>query len=142
MKVLLVEDAGSIYTTFNGHAEKLNIEFVKAFQISDARDKFNDEIEFIILDINVVPTGLKKDEVDKTEANKLSGWIWLENYVLKNKSEWRKKVIIYSEYIDLLKTKIQPERLKGIKLMEKGKYLITDVIDEMLQMVESLKKTK
>jgi len=131
MKILILEDSGSIYESFNDYAKENNMEFIKANKISAANDVFNDQkkyIDLILVDLNVLPSGLLPNEVDQTDGGKLSGWIWLKNYVLTEDISWRNKIIIYSEYVTVLKDKISRGELLGIELMEKSKHSIEDVI--------------
>jgi CheY-like chemotaxis protein len=118
-KVLLLEDNGFMYDSLKELLEENNFEVKDAYQISDAIGHFNDTIDYMIVDLNVPPIGLTKEQRDQTEGGIFSGWIWLQEYVFKNHPEYRKKVIIYSAYINRLSNKY-PSEIKGIKLMDKG----------------------
>lgn len=143
MNILLLEDSGSIYAAFNELATENGINFIKAYQISDAIDVFDtnkDSLDIILVDLNVIATGLTNDEINLTDGGKLSGWIWLKNYVLKEDSKLAKKVIIYSEYINVLKKSLTSSKsraeLNDIAIMEKGKFEIEDVIARIKEMVK------
>ena len=138
MKVLLLEDAGSVYFELLEHLSEVHFvsEVLAAYQVSEAMDKFeNEEPDFMIVDLNVSSSGLKREEVDASEGGRLSGWLWLKNYVFPQSEEWRDKVIIYSEYIRILKNNVQKKEYKGLKLLTKKNYSIEDVLDVFRAMV-------
>lgn len=140
MKVLLLEDAGSVYFELLEHLSEVHFvsEVLAAYQVSEAMDKFeNEEPDFMIVDLNVSSSGLKREEVDASEGGRLSGWLWLKNYVFPQSEEWRDKVIIYSEYIRILKNNVQKKEYKGLKLLTKKNYSIEDVLDVFRAMVEN-----
>jgi hypothetical protein len=139
MDILIVEDYGIVYNALYDNFKEIGTvdKVMSAFQVSEAMDKFNlRKINFLIVDLYLPPSGLTKTETDKTEGGTLSGWFWLQNYVFKNnpKSVWRKRVIIYSDYIKILKEKIPNGEWSGIKLLSKSSHEITDVVTEFKKM--------
>ena len=131
MMVLVLEDSGSVFSSLQEIADVYKIELIKAYQVSDAKDIFDlkrDSIDFIIADLNVSPVGLTREEINQTKGGILSGWVWLRNYVLKNDKAWENKILIYSEYVMPLKYHDKMHEFENIKLMEKSRYSIEDVI--------------
>lgn len=129
--VLLLEDNENINSRLKELLEKAHFEVFEAPKITDAIDIFKDEkIDFLIIDLNVPPIGLTKEERDKTLGGLLSGWIWFKNYVLKDYPEYGKKVIIYSAYVQQLKEKY-PNEIKGIKIIDKGLEKPSKIIEEL-----------
>ena len=80
MKVLLVEDKGSIYESFNDDFIKRGYEVLNAYQISDALDIIESEehIDLFIIDLMVSSVGLTIDEINQSVGGHLSGWLLLK----------------------------------------------------------------
>jgi hypothetical protein len=132
--VLLLEDSGFMFDTLKETLEENNFIVLDAYQVSDAKGKFTPGIDFLIVDLNVPPVGLTKEELDQTVGGLLSGWIWLKNYVFEKNQNFRQNTIIYAAYTNLLK-EIYPNDIKGIKLMDKEKYGPSDVINEIKKLL-------
>lgn len=102
MKILLLEDRGSVSLSLENNLKKTNKIF-PAFSIYDANDKFNkNDIDCIILDLNLDPNGLSDKDKEETNYGVITGWVWFERYVLKKYPNFKKRVIIYSDYIEQL----------------------------------------
>jgi hypothetical protein len=128
--ILLLEDNGYMYSILKELLEEDNFEVKSAFQISDAIDNFNEKIDYLIVDLSVLPIGLTKEQLDLTNGGIYSGWIWLQEYVFNDHPKYRRKTIIYSAYISRLVDKY-PSDVKGIKLMDKRKDHPSKVVEEL-----------
>jgi hypothetical protein len=141
MTVLIVEDYGIMYNELlNNFIDHPNVDKVNgAYQVSEAMDLFEeDKPDFLLLDIFIPTSGLSKEETNESQGGKLAGWIWFNNYVLNTDATWRNKIIIYSDYISILKKNVPPDDLRGIKLLPKGNYGISDVISLFTEMTKRL----
>lgn len=96
-KVLLLEDTAFMFDSLKEKLEENHYEVVDAYQVSDAMGYFkHDEIDFLIVDLYVPPTGLPEKGLNMSEGGKLAGWIWLRNHVFPEYPDWKNKVIIYA----------------------------------------------
>lgn len=135
-KVLLLEDNAYMISRLVDLLENEGFETLEAFQVSDAFDLFEKSPDIIVVDLNVPPTGLTEEEREQTKGGILSGWIWLRNYVLNKYPEYKKKVIVYSAYIETLKENY-PEEIKGISLIDKGRATPSKVIEVLKNLLKT-----
>lgn len=119
-KVLLLEDNAYMNSSLKELLEEDGYIVFEARKITDANDIFKNGVNFLIIDLNVSTIGLTDEELRKTEGGILSGWVWIQDYVLASNPEYKRKIIIYSAYTHLLKEKYF-EEIKGIKIIQKGK---------------------
>ncbi len=109
-KILIIEDNGSLYSDVNSKLKDKGYTIYYAYSYISALDRLseeNEEFDCIILDLQINPTGLSIEDNEKYST--LFGMAVLF-HLLKDKSEeirhiWRKKIIIYSGYIDDLKSR-------------------------------------
>jgi CheY-like chemotaxis protein len=91
-----------------------------AYSVSDANSYLDEEkIDCIIVDLNMPTNGLSQGEVELTNDGLLTGWIWLHEYVLKEKPNMKERTIIYTEYMSELRAKISNNELEGILIISK-----------------------
>jgi len=88
---------------------------VKEFRrIDQAKEFFNahkDEIECIVTDLNM-PDEWLGEYRHESFGCMLSGWVWLNRFVLPVRPNM--PIVIYSGFIDELKTKIPPKQLLSL----------------------------
>jgi hypothetical protein len=81
---------------------------VEAFDRIDLATKFfennKEDIACVITDLNMSDRWLKDEHRKKTEGGMISGWVWLQEHVFKEKGEI--PTVIYSGYISLLRKKL------------------------------------
>jgi hypothetical protein len=131
MNILFLEDRGSVTTYLSGALKKMGHIVFDAFNIYDAREKWeNFKIECIILDLNLNAAGLLEKEKKETINGKITGWIWFENYVLEKNPFFKKRTIIYSEYIDELEDSKYTKHSEIIKIRKRGSRY-EDVINKI-----------
>lgn len=124
MNILILEDRGSVSYYMVETLKQEHIVF-DAYNVNDANSYLGKEqIDCLIVDLNMSPDGLTQEEVVKTQGGILTGWIWLSNYVYKDRSDMKQKTIIYTEYMYALreainKGVINEDELKGIYLVSK-----------------------
>ncbi len=123
MNVLLVEDRGASEYYVSEWLRQEGHTVFDAFNPADAQsiweERENVPIHCIILDLNMPSDGLTMDQKNRSEGGVLCGWVWLEDNVLSVAPQMRNHIIIYSDYIPILKDKIASERYKDISLFSK-----------------------
>lgn len=121
MKILFLENRGSVSHYMEMLLEKEGHTVLSALDVSDAIGHWqeNEDIECLIVDLNVPPRGLNEAQQKDSKSGLLAGWIWLRDYVLKEKPEMYEQIIIYTDYLDELKAFTSEDELKGIYLVRK-----------------------
>lgn len=138
MKILILEDRGSVSFYLEKIFTEKGYSVFLAYTIYEAMYYFeNNDINCIICDLNLSPEGLTPNEITKTKDGLFSGWVWIQNYVINDRPNFRKKIVIYSDYINVLENDIPKNELVGIKLLQKRGY--NNSASELLAFVESLK---
>lgn len=66
--------------------------------------KENTDISCIISDLNMCPNGLEEKYHEETFGTMLTGWVWIKYYILAKKEYSKIPIIIYSGFVDVLKT--------------------------------------
>ena len=137
MKILLLEDRGSV-SYYMAEALRMNEHEVHdAYNINDAQSEWEtDEIDCVIVDLNLDPTGLSQKEIEETRGGLLSGWIWLRDHVLQKNPEMRQRTVIYSEYVSDLMRCVSKDDLRGIRLIAKGGQ--ESAPDEVLKCIDKI----
>ena len=90
MKILILENQGSISLLLKAHLTQEGHEVYNAFNVNDARSYWESKekkIDCIIVDLNMVPAGLTPAEAQATENGLITGWIWLKNYIFERLHE-------------------------------------------------------
>ncbi len=121
MKILFLENRGSVSHYMEMLLEAEDHTVLSAFDVSDAIGQWeeNEGIECLIVDLNVPPRGLSDEQQRDSKFGLLAGWIWLRDYVLKEKPEMHEQIIIYTDYLDNLKAFSNEDELKSIYLVRK-----------------------
>lgn len=89
-----------------------------AYDLSEATNYWNKDIDYIVIDLMCLPLGLIINELNQTEGGAISGWIWLKNRVFNNYPLYKKNVIIWpsSNYSLKLLKKNYLSEIKDIKI--------------------------
>ncbi len=143
MKILLLEDSGETHFRLNDTLTSKGYTVYPAFQISDARDIIESDdvdIDVVVADLNVPPTGLTIKETNESIKGKIAGWVWLENYLFNVEEKWRAKTIIYSAFTDILRDNIEDFRLNGVLILKKESTV--NFFQEFDDFLNKLKKSK
>jgi CheY-like chemotaxis protein len=132
MNILLIEDRGSTaffvkkWLSMNGH----NI--LEASDINDAQCHWNNRIEIpidcIILDLQMTMDGLNDEQKLEAAGGALTGWVWLRDTVLMSTPKMRQRVIIYSDYLELLINEVGSDQTRGIKMISKRQQGSSNVV--------------
>ena len=92
-------------------------EVIKAFNINDANSHWQYDgsmFDCLIVDITGPVDGLNEEEKKQTKEGWISGWIWLKNYLLKEKPSFAARVIIFSTQQTLqVLEQAEPEAFKS-----------------------------
>jgi len=124
MNILLLEDNGTIFSFLEEELRKLGHKVELATGIARAidlmSDKFDNEFDCLIMDLNINPIGLDDEDLEKSEYYGIWGWIWLKKFVFPNDEQWKKKTIIYSQYTQILYSTVDKKDYKGIYIIEKN----------------------
>ncbi len=88
--------------------------------VRDARSHWEyEKIDVIIADLNFSTEGLEPEEAAQTQDGRLTGWVWLREYVFKNDPKMKKRTIIYSDYTDKLYDNVAEKEYAGITIVPK-----------------------
>jgi CheY-like chemotaxis protein len=142
MNVLMLEDRGATayYVTRwlaeNGHV------VTEAFNPNDAENRWRQrattQIDCIILDCQTPMDGLSEDQKARAEGGTLAGWVWLQDSVLTKEPQMRYHVIIYSDYVGVLREKVPAKELKDIRIVPKRGR--TSAADEVVACIGEIGK--
>ncbi|MCX6744734.1 MAG: hypothetical protein NTX82_04385 [Candidatus Parcubacteria bacterium] len=121
-----------------GHHEVIN-----AFNINDANSHWQYDgspFDCLIVDITGPVDGLTEEEKNQTKEGWISGWIWLKNYILKEKPAFTPRVIIYSTQQTLqVLEEADPKAMKsGVSIICKNGS--TSGVKLMLAQLEKISK--
>ena len=147
MNILLLEDNGTVFSFLMEELENLGHKIELATKVSRAIDLMDDDefdIKFdcIIVDLNINPSGLDADYFNKSEYDRIWGWVWLENFVFPKDEEWKKRTIIYSGYTQILYSKVDKKDYESIYIVEKNNAIDNDsnLVDDLGLICTYLKK--
>jgi hypothetical protein len=126
MNILVLEDRGSVSFYMEEALRNEGHIIFSAYNVNDAQSYWEKEnIDCIIVDLNMAPDGLKPEEIADTKDGLLTGWIWLSNYVFKDKPEMKRQTVIYTEYMGDLRENVSSQALEGIRLIPKRGFTST-----------------
>ncbi len=123
MNILLVDDRGSVSKHVKGLLEDREHIVFSAFTIGEAQAYWEDNkiaFDCLIIDLNMDPTVLLNEEIDRTHYGLLTGWIWLKEYVYKKDNSMKQRTIIFSDYLTELKNIVSSKELKKIRCVAKS----------------------
>jgi len=120
MNILILKDRGSTAYYLEKALAERGHRVLSAFNVVDASSYWeNEQIDFIVADSNMSPDGLDENEIEDTCDGLLTGWIWLQNRVFKDRKEMRDRTIIYTEYIEQIREIVTEDALKGVYFLSK-----------------------
>jgi len=123
MKILVLEDRGSVISQVAATLRDRDHLVSDVLSINDAKEEWDNhknEIDCLIVDLNMRNDGLTEEEASMTKGGLLTGWVWLKNYVYKDRPDLKTRTIIYTEYLDELRAKVSEAELDGIRCVKKG----------------------
>jgi CheY-like chemotaxis protein len=144
MNILMLEDRGSTIYYVSKWVENNGHNVLEAFNIIEATNYWKDRdqvpVDCILLDLQLPMDGLTDAQKMGAEGGTLTGWIWLRDYVLKDTPRMRQLTIIYSDYIDFLKKKVQANQIRGIKLIAKQPNCISvEVVSAFIREISRIR---
>ena len=120
MNILILEDRGSVSFFMVEALKQRGHNVFSANTTNEATEFWNEqEIDCLIVDLNMSPEGLSKEQAEKTRGGLLTGWVWLQETVFNTRPEMRPHTIIYSEYTKELKSGVKDVDLEGISIIPK-----------------------
>lgn len=144
MRILVVEDRGTVLYPLEDALNSRGHEVLTAFGVAQARDVWNsekDKVGCIIVDLNIPADMRSKEAIDKRNKNsinkewhELAGWIWLEEEGLVEKMAPPAKptVIIYSGYLDVWQAQgCRENEYPNVKFFRKGPGAAQDLLDHL-----------
>lgn len=141
MNILLIEDDGAVAHYLREAVEELGHCLFVAMNISRAKTYWRrEQIDCIIADMNMDPTGLKVDERKRTQNGLLTGWVWLQNYVFQQKPFMKRQTIILTAYVSELEEKVDSEALKGCAIVSKNPAMFKSEEPTELAIFEHIKR--
>lgn len=120
MKILIVEDRGSVAIQMKHVLEQRGHEVLKAVSINDAQSFWEaGSIDCLIVDLNMSPVGLEPAEIKETKSGLLTGWVWLKQRVYSDNPAMKQCTIIYTEYLDSLEEHVPESEWAVIERIRK-----------------------
>ena len=123
MNVLSVEDRGSTAYNVDHWLRGRGHTVLAAFNPNDAQSHWQRRgevpVHCIMLDLQMEMDGLTQKQKLEAEGGTLAGWVWLRDNVLVEVPEMRRRTIIYSDHVDVLRERVPEEQLMGIKVIPK-----------------------
>lgn len=139
MKILLLEDQGTVSYYLQEALEKKGHDVLHALTINDALSYWEEEnIDCLIVDLNMISYGLKPKEIKQTLDGVLTGWIWLHNYIFIKNPSMRYQTIIYTEFISEFKENVSEKEREGIYVIPKRGA--KEPVKQLMQFVEAIAK--
>lgn len=132
----LLEDIDTVLRSHGIH----DIEVIAATDIYEANsiveNASSEELKCIITDLNMSPRGLSDEEKQKTQGAVLTGWVWVNKYVLKEDKFKKTHIIFYSAFIKELRRNNQYRQLSfneksRFTLLDKNESMITVLLKEI-----------
>lgn len=112
MKIMILEDTPSAKDTILQSIDvarnlkpATTISVIECSSIYQANEviKEHEDIQLIITDLNMPMRGLRKELRSQTQNGFLTGWVWFVDKVSQNPKFKKTNIIVFSEYIGLLK---------------------------------------
>lgn len=120
MKILILEDRGSVALMMKAVLEQRLHEVLSTASIIDAQSYWESEpIDCLIVDFCISSDGLKPAENWEARSNLLTGWVWLKHRVYSTNPSMKQRTIIYTEYLDSLEEYVPENEWVGIELIRK-----------------------
>lgn len=129
-RILFVEDNVRVSIPVCDYLKNEGFDVFNAYEIEVANDYLKDKknkFDFIITDLDMNCVGLSEKEAKESRHGNLSGWIWLKNYVLNKNIISIDRVLVYSDYINILKNECKDEVLEKITCISKGDTNMTPI---------------
>jgi CheY-like chemotaxis protein len=132
MKILVLDSHACAAVPMIDVLRELGHEVIKAFNINDANSYWQENSNFdcLIVDITGPVDGLTEEEIEQTQEGWISGWIWLQNYLLAENPDFASRVIIYStrETMQTLQ-KAEPASNEKVRIIFSQSSIISDEKD-------------
>jgi CheY-like chemotaxis protein len=136
MKILIIEDHGIIATNLSEYLIQLGHDVTIAYSIIEASIQIETiKYDLFIIDLNLPAEGLTKSEIEESLHGVLTGWIWIKNYLLKRNISLKERVIILSEYVNVLKKHFLAQDLNGICMISKRSDRMIEIILEQIEKI-------
>lgn len=124
MRILFIEDRGSVSVPVTETLELDGYEVISAYDINDAQSAWENRevepIDCLIIDLNMPADGLTDDQKKQTFGGLLTGWIWLRDYIFKDYPDMRKRTVILSDYLSIFREKVLENQYLGVVTIPKS----------------------
>ncbi|MCX6739936.1 MAG: hypothetical protein NTZ49_01760 [Candidatus Parcubacteria bacterium] len=136
-------DSHSCAKTFADILQDEGHEVVGALNPSDANGYWiynPGNFDCIIIDVTGTYVGLTEAEQKQTKDGWTTGWIWLKNYILKEKPDFASRVIIFStsESLEILDEADPSARQKVRIVCKNGEGSVTEALLAELEQISNL----
>ena len=135
MKILVLDDRGSVNVHVAGMLEDEGHIVIRAFNCNDAESYWK-KCDCLIVDLNLPTDGLSEDQIVHTRGGLLTGWVWLKTHVLSHKPEIAERTIIFSEYIANLREVVSTTEIGDVILISKRSP--GSSVEKLLRSVKSI----
>lgn len=78
-----------------------------------------EDIACIMVDLNMPVEGLPIDQIGRTRNGLLTGWVWLESQVFVKRPHLMSKTIVYSAFLDELRSSFDLSSYGSVKFIDK-----------------------
>jgi CheY-like chemotaxis protein len=124
---VLIEKGHSVYSAFSVRAGQAYL--------------CDNDIDCIIVDLNLGSEDLNEEEKKETQGEVLTGWVWLDKYVIQKNLIPRERIIILTGFLDEFKKYVSREKRKQIVLIrKKGEYMDNNLVPAVEKIESTLKK--
>jgi len=124
MNILVLEDRAM---SLQSMKELLVDKHHKIYECSDIYDAnkilttLENDINCFIIDLAMDPEGLKDiNLIERTENGNYTGWVWVDEIVLKRNKKLKDRIIIFSAYIGEFESYMKQYNIKDIFILSKG----------------------
>ncbi len=138
MNILILEDTGASCWQMSDYLTSKGYQVFQASSPEEGNSILSEHrIDFLIVDLNLDPTGLTFDQTEETDFGLLTGAVWLHRQVLPKHPRLRHRTVLYSGYLDKYFGTPLEEQLHGIPVVSKG-----DTSSGARRILLNLNKTK
>lgn len=108
MKILLYEDRALTAMQLKSSLEDNKYEVDICFSCRDLSKRITkSDYDIYIMDLNGPVDGLSPEQILESKNGLFTGWIFIRDYIWKSMTNDAKKIIVFSDYVKLLKNHIE-----------------------------------
>ena len=144
MNILVLEDRPNVLKNMEELLTDMKYKVYSCQNIYVANEKLEEnKIDCFIIDLAMSPEGLDNIELmEKTENGNFTGWVWVDEKVLKKNKNLKDRIIIFSAYVGEFESYMRQYNIpKDIFILSKGdpdcNKKLEDKLAELQQQLKS-----